>query len=147
VVLALLAEAGNRSHESDDETAVLSPPLRAATSDRERKITWQRLRRAGQLPPSWLQVIFRVLWHAKLREHRWSAARIAHFLGFPSARHLRLSIARRLGVGFKCLRRLTYQQTLQWAADVLTAPSGPARPRSVRSLTEGLTETGEMRLP
>ena len=109
-----------------------------AQNDRERKSTWLQLRRSGQLPASWLEVIFRLLWHAKLRDRGWSAPRIAQFLGFESARHFRLAVSRRIGIGIKDLRRLPYDDALRWAANVLTTPKGALDERSVRALMRPL---------
>lgn len=121
-VLGLLADvaAGARRVAQDDAFAGSAAVTRAR--ERERKSVWQQLRRAGQLPPSRLLLVFRVLWYAKLHHDGWSSPRIASFLGFDSPRHFRLGVSRRLGIGLKSLRSLSYESALLWAARLLTTP-------------------------
>lgn len=147
VVLGLLAEAGNGTEGGEqDEEVARSAAVRRLRA-RERKMVWQRLRQSGQLPSSWLLVIFRLLWYAKLREEGWPSSRIAEFLGFRSPRHFRLKVSRRLGAGLKALRVVSYEDSLRWAAELLTAPNRASDVYSVRSLMQPLMQRGELRPP
>jgi hypothetical protein len=121
LVLELLHEAPRRS---DVRVTAATPLERASVSvvegDSARKARWRRLRRAGQLPASWLLLIFRVLWLAKLNEQGWPTERIAGFMGFASPRHLRQSIRRRFGLGVRVVKQVRYEVALRWAAALLT---------------------------
>jgi hypothetical protein len=135
-VLQILAEAGEgASRYPDDVSSGTTGALGHRT--RRRKRVWQRLRDSGHLPPSWLLLLFRLLWYTKLRNDGWPSSRIAHFLGFTSPRHLRLTICRRLGVQLRTLQGLSYEQTLIWTAGLL-AGSGETKWDSVRELTQSL---------
>jgi hypothetical protein len=121
VVLELLREI-SRPREMPVTTTALLGRQRRANPRSAQKALWKQLVGVGQLPPSQLVLVFRVLWYAKLRECRWTARRIAAFLGFRSPRHLRRSLARRLGVGTRALRQVRYADALNWAAMLVTSP-------------------------
>jgi hypothetical protein len=107
-------------------------------ADTQRKALWKLLRRSGQMPASWLLLVFRVLWYVKLREKGWSTDQIAHFLSFPSARHLRMTLRRRFGVGVGELKRVRYDDVLRWAATLVTSEHADLARQSVRALVEPL---------
>lgn len=86
----------------------------------QRKALWKELRRAGQMPASWLVLTFRVLWYAKLREAGLSTSGIANFLGFRTPRHLRMTLKRRFGVCMKELHQVRYNDALTWSAELCT---------------------------
>ena len=116
-VLALLHDAGGG--ESVGPAAGTRKESRSPDSDR--KAVWRFLRTSGQLPASWLLLVFRVLWYTKLRERQWSSSEIAHFLGFESPRHFRVSVKRRFGIRLGQLNALRYGQVLSWAAFSVTS--------------------------
>src|SRR3954470_10963404 len=64
-VLADAAPAYSKTTTPGDAFGASAAVTRAR--ERRRKSVWQHLRRAGQLPPSQLLLVFRVLWYAKLR--------------------------------------------------------------------------------
>jgi hypothetical protein len=128
VVFQMLADAAR----PDDPRATADAPA-ARMHARERKSIWKLLRRSGQLPASWLLLVFRVLWYAKLRSEGWSARQIAAFLGFETPRHFRLAVTRRLRTRITELNRLPYPRALEWAAELLT---GRHRADSTRLLFE-----------
>lgn len=137
IVLQILGATASVRGSQAASTAADAPRVQI---DRERKTTWLHLRRSGQLPATWLEVVFQLLWHAKLRSRGWSGPRIAQFLGFESPRHFRMVLSRRVGIGIKDLRRLPYDDALAWAASVLTTPKGRLDERSVRALIRPLLE-------
>ena len=98
-----------------------------------RKALWQELRGAGQMPASWLVLVFRVVWYARLRELGWGARAIATLLGFRTTRLLRMTLKRRFGVCMRELHDVRYEDALRWAVAVCTADhraeSGRARER------------------
>ena len=145
-VLRLLADAaaGPRTTARDDAFDASAAVVRSR--ERERKNAWQQLRRVGQLPPSWLLLVFRVLWYAKLREDGWSSPRIASFLGFSSPRHFRLNVSRRLGIGLRSLRQVSYQSALAWAAKLLTTPHETLQTTSLRAVMESPIQAAGLRL-
>ena len=97
-----------------------SPNAAASNAETERKALWKFLTRSGQMPASWLVLVFRVLWYTKLRERRWSPSRIANFLGFSSSRQFRLTIKRRLGIGLEQLKAVPHSDALDWAVTLVT---------------------------
>lgn len=101
------------------QVAARQTPNARAVGERERKVRWKQLRRAGQMPASRLRLVFRVLWYTKLRQIGWSTARVAEFLNFASPREFRRAIRRRLGVGVRFLRWLRYPDALGWAAELV----------------------------
>lgn len=143
-VLGLLAEAAAGQRKTVPDAFAPNPDV-ARVRVRQRKNVWQQLRRLGQLPPSWLLLVFRVLWYAKLREDGWSPTRIASFLGFTSSRHFRLTVSRRLGIGLRSLRTLSYESALAWAAKILTTPYPTLQPTSLRRLLDSLMVSSELR--
>lgn len=145
-VLGLLADAAAGASEGACDDAFVRSADVARVRVRQRKNVWQQLRRSGQLPPSWLLLVFRVLWYAKLREDGWSAPRIASFLGFTSPRHFRLNVSRRLGIGLRSLRTFSYGSVLAWAAKILTTPHERLRTTSLRALADQL-HGAELRPP
>lgn len=102
-------------------TARAAMPTARAKADTPRKTMWRVLHASGQMPASWLLVIFRVLWYTKLNEKGWSAGRISDFLGFPSPRHLRLTVKRRSGVSMEQLKIVRNADALAWAAALVTS--------------------------
>jgi hypothetical protein len=130
-VLGVLADAAPAYSKTTPGDAFGASAAVTRARERRRKSVWQHLRRAGQLPPSQLLLVFRVLWYAKLREDGWSSQRIASFLGFSSPRHFRLSVSRRLGIGLRSLRGLSYESALTWAARLLTTPHEQPQPNSL----------------
>jgi len=109
-----------------------------AAMDSDRKALWKFLRQSGQLPASWLLLIFRVLWYTKLRERGWSAGRIATFLGFDSPRQFRLTIKRRFGIALGQLKAIRYPDALVWAADLVTSAHVRLARQPVRALVGSL---------
>jgi hypothetical protein len=101
------------------QTSAVQIPNARAVGERERKVRWKQLRRAGQMPASSLRLVFRVLWYTKLRQIGWSTARVAEFLDFASPREFRRAIRRRLGIGVRYLRWLRYPDALGWAAELV----------------------------
>jgi hypothetical protein len=114
-------------------------------TEKERKALWKLLRRARQIPASRLLLIFRVLWYAKLVERGWHAGRIAHFLGFGSARQFRVMMKGRLGLGIEQLKRIRYDAALEWAASLLAggadSPQSPNLP--MRAVIQPLVEKSD----
>lgn len=124
-------------------TEFAAPIVRARCSpaEAERKAVWRLLRSAGQLPASWLALIFRVLWYVKLTDRGWTTAQIAHFVGLPSPRHLRLTFRRRFGVTLDQLAAVRYSNALRWAAALVTGSVLPVPGSSVRDLITPLVST------
>ena len=118
LVLELLHEAPRYAGMG----AIAATPLDEVRvrADAERKRRWKLLRRSGQLPASWLLLVFRLVWYMKLRQEGWSPQRIAAFMGFPSPRHLRLTVRRRFGIRVEELKHVRYEDSLTWAATLLT---------------------------
>lgn len=81
-----------------------------------RKALWSQLKAAGQLSPSWLLLIFRVLWYRKLVALGWRERDIVAFLGLRATRQLRLMLKRRLGTSIRSVRELGYGTLIDWAA-------------------------------
>ncbi|HEX2778167.1 MAG TPA: hypothetical protein VHM30_01635 [Gemmatimonadaceae bacterium] len=80
-----------------------------------RVAVWRELRRAGQLSATRLLLVFQLLWYRRLADLGWSSGAIASFLGFRSARELRLTLKRRLGLSMHQIRATPYQEALAWA--------------------------------
>jgi hypothetical protein len=144
-VLGLLADAAREAASNTEDRRFAASTAVTRERERQRKIIWQHLRRAGQLPPSWLLLVFRVVWYAKLREDGWSSQRIASFLGFRSPRHFRLSVSRRLGVGLRSLHNVSYASALAWAAEVITTPHDTLQTNSLRAMLDRLVPGAELR--
>ena len=147
LVLQLLNDAprladrppGHRSTLDDAGDGTPEEHRASVEAENERKGVWRVLRAAGQLPASWLVVIFRVLWYLKLVEREWTSGQIAEFLSFPSPRHLRLTFRRRFGVTLEQLRGVSYRAALRWAAELLTgAHAQLGRATTTRSLIQPL---------
>ncbi|HEX2717644.1 MAG TPA: hypothetical protein VHM67_08165 [Gemmatimonadaceae bacterium] len=75
---------------------------------------WRELRRAGQLSATRLLLVFQLLWYRRLADLGWRAGTIAAFLGFKSARELRLTLKRRLGLTMHQIRATPYEDALDW---------------------------------
>lgn len=121
--------------------ATLAPEDAAADAPEEetsRKAVWRRLRTAGQIPVSWMLLVFRVLWYVKLHGRGWTTGEIAHFLGFPSPRPLRLTFRRRFGVTLASLNRTSYDNALAWAAEQVTGGGTFPPHATVRALARTL---------
>ena len=140
LVLELLHEA-RRQGEARMAGATSPTHVGSDGADRARKHRWRLLRRAGQLPATWLLLVFRVLWYAKLREQGWRASEVAAFLGFASPRDLRLTVRRRLGVGVRTLKCIRREQALRWAAELLTTPHVTPARATPRALIGPLLES------
>jgi AraC-like DNA-binding protein len=104
----------------------------------ERKRIWKRLRASRQLPASWLLAIFRLLWYTKLHERGWPTSRIAQHLGYPSARHFRVMMRRRLGLSIEQLNCVRYADAVRWAAGLLVAEHPKRHRLTMRALVEPL---------
>ena len=118
IVLQLLCDAPKVTDLNEALAAALSnyrPNTEAA-----RKAVWTQLRRADQMPASWLLLTFRILWHTKLQEKGWSTGRIAPFMGFRTARDFRRALRRRAGISMSELKNVSYASALEWAARVST---------------------------
>lgn len=145
-VLALLTKAPRYATIDTHVAAFLAsaqvPAARVldarVASERHRKARWKQLRRAGQMPASYLLLVFRVLWLTKLRESGWPTARVAALLDFPSPRDFARAIRRRLGIGLRALRRVRYADALDWAAQLVVAEHVPPGNTAVRALTGAL---------
>lgn len=139
VVLELLHQAPKHPDiEAAPETALARVRLASEKSGSERTMLWKLLRRSGQMPASWLLLVFRVLWYVKLRERGWSAGRIARFLGFASPRHFRKTVRRRFGVGITQLAAVRYADALRWAAALVTSDHSRLGHLPVRALVTPL---------
>jgi len=106
--------------------------------ERRRKARWKQLRRAGQMPPSCLLLVFRVLWFTKLRQSGWPTARVAELLDFASPREFARAIRRRMGIGVRALQQVRYADALEWAAQLVVAEHAPPGSTAVRALTGAL---------
>jgi hypothetical protein len=104
-----------------------------------RKAVWSQLKAAGQLSPSWLLLIFRLLWYRKLTERGWVERDIVSFLGLRATRQLRLQLKRRLGTSIRALRRMPYEAVLDWAVQACADGQAPGT-RSHGQLVAGLAE-------
>jgi AraC-like DNA-binding protein len=129
IVLQVLHEAARApayaaADEQDGETA--------------RKAVWRSLRTAGQLPVSWMLLVFRAVWYAKLHDRSWTTAEIAQFLGFTSPRPLRLTFRRRFGVTLASLNGASYGDALEWAAEQVTSASAFPPHATARALVHTL---------
>ena len=103
-----------------------------------RKTLWKQLRKAGQLPPSRLELVFQILWYAKLKSRGWNASRIAQFMGFREPREFRMMLKRRLGIGMSSLNRIGLDDALSWAATVATLDHSRPGRTSVREMLRPL---------
>lgn len=146
-VLSLLAAAPCGAPRGGDGAMWRESPARddRRARERERKSHWKLLREAGQMPASCIELVFRVLWFARLRHAGWSTAHIAEFLHYGSAAELRRAIRRRLGVGVRALRYVEYPDTLHWAAAVIVAPPWDERRPTARALGRALLRGVERR--
>jgi hypothetical protein len=115
LVLRLLAETPTLLDVYTAAAKALGHGLAAPAA--RRKAVWRCLYKEGQLPASRLVLVFRLLWYVKLRSFGWQPRQLAEFLGFSSARQLRLSLARRSNVTMRVLRALSYDRTLRWAVE------------------------------
>lgn len=88
--------------------------------DAKRKSVWRALDTEGQMPPSRLLLVLRLLWFAKLRHLRWRPLAISRYLGYNSPRLFRISIRRRCRLTMRELNAVCYERTLAWAASVCT---------------------------
>lgn len=109
-----------------------------ARAESHRKLRWRMLRRAGQMPESWLRCVLRVLWYLTLRDAGWSTRRIARSLGYGSERDLRRTVHRRLGIQFRELRRLPGAVGFAWAGGLLTRRHQACADRTLRELAGAL---------
>lgn len=107
----------------------------ASTNSAQRKAVWQELRRAGQMPASWLVLLFRVVWYARLRERGWSAQTIAQMLGYRTPRLLRMTLKRRFGVCMRELHEMQYAAALHWAVELCTADHSASSGRAQERLS------------
>jgi hypothetical protein len=139
IVLQILAHASNRADPR--ARSMTEDHCRDQTADTRRKALWKRLHDAGQMPASWLLLVFRLLWHTKLYEKGWSSSEIAKFMGFDSPRQFRLMLRRRFNLGMRELNRRPYTATLKWAATICTADYHELASTSVRDLLLPLLET------
>lgn len=109
-----------------------------ARAESHRKLRWRMLRRAGQMPESWLRCVLRVLWYLTLRDAGWSTRRIARSLGYRSERDLRRTVHRRLGIRFRELRRLPGAAGFAWAGELLTSRHQACAGPTLRELAGAL---------
>ena len=86
----------------------------------KRKSVWRVLDTEGQMPPSRLLLVLRLLWFAKLRHLRWRPVSISTFRGYNSPRLFRVSIRRRCRLTMRELNAVPYERALGWAASVCT---------------------------
>jgi hypothetical protein len=138
IVLQVLAEAPKVVDVH--ATAATGLPDVFGSGDTRRKAVWRRLHEAGQVPVSWLLVVFRVLWYAKLVEKGWHAGDIACFLGFNSPRQLRLTVKRRLGLTIDELKQVRYREALDWAAFLCASGAAELSGMTLRTLVRPLLE-------
>ena len=122
IVLQLLSDAPKVTDLNETIAAALRNyrPNTEAT----RKAVWTQLRRADQMPASWLLLTFRILWHTKLQERGWNTGRIAPFMSFRTARDFRRALRRRAGISMSELKKVGYAAALEWAARVSTGGYG-----------------------
>lgn len=118
IVLQLLSDAPKVTDLNETIAAALRNYR--PNTDAARKAVWTQLRRADQMPASWLLLTFRILWHTKLQEKGWNTARIAPFMSFRSARDFRRALRRRAGISMSKLKAVPYATALEWAARVST---------------------------
>ena len=118
LVLRLLAEAPFILDVNTTAARVVGCEARGY--DARRKSVWRVLDTEGQLPPSRLLLVLRLLWFAKLHQLHWPASEISAFLGYSSPRLFRVSIRRRCGLTMHELNAVRYERTLAWAASVCT---------------------------
>ena len=118
IVLQLLSDAPKVTDLNETIAAALRNYR--PNTDAARKAVWSTLRRADQMPASWLLLTFRILWFTKLQEKGWDTARIAPFMSFRTARDLRRGLRRRAGISMSELKRVRYAAALEWAARVST---------------------------
>jgi AcrR family transcriptional regulator len=118
--------------------ALAEPP---SSLDAARKAVWSQLRRQGQMPASWLLLMFRLVWYAMLSEKGWSTNRIARFMGFRTTRDFRRTMRRRCGISMSQLKQLDYQRVLEWAAVTTTGGYQTAMGRSVVELIQPLVKS------
>lgn len=118
LVLRLLAEAPFILDVNTTAARVVGCEARGY--DARRKTVWRVLDTEGQLPPSRLLLVLRLLWFGKLRQLRWPPSEISAFLGYSSPRLFRVSIRRRCGLTMGELNTVPYERALAWAASVCT---------------------------
>jgi hypothetical protein len=118
LVLRLLAEAPFILDVNAAAARVVGCEARGY--DAKRKTVWRVLDTEGQLPPSRLLLVLRLLWFAKLHQLRWPPSEISAFLGYSAPRLFRVSIRRRCGLTMHELNAVRYERTLAWAASVCT---------------------------
>ena len=133
------------------EGRAVSPHLAGPVETREqrdearRKALWRLLRKAGQMPPSHLQLVFQLLWYVKLKSLGWSAGRIAALMGFREPRELRMVMKRRLGIGMATMNRICFADALTWAAVVSTLDYSRLRRLPARALVRPLLHMSNAR--
>jgi hypothetical protein len=118
LVLRLLAEAPFILDVNAAAARVVGCEARGY--DAKRKTVWRVLDTEGQLPPSRLLLVLRLLWFGKLHQMSWPATEISAFLGYSSPRLFRVSIRRRCGLTMHDLNAVRYERVLAWAASVCT---------------------------
>lgn len=118
IVLQLLSDAPKVTDLNETIAAALKNYR--PNADAARKAMWGHLRRADQMPASWLLLTFRILWYTKLQEKGWKTGRIAPFMSFRTARDFRRALRRRAGISMSELKKVRYPWALEWAARVST---------------------------
>lgn len=113
-------------------------------SEAARKAVWSQLRRADQMPASWLLLTFRILWHTKLHERGWNTGRIAPFMSFRTARDFRRALRRRAGISMSELKKVPYATALEWAARVSTGGYAELAGSPVSRMIEPLLGRGRL---
>lgn len=113
IVLHLLEQAPMISDVHSAAAAAMR--YSGGQADAVRLAVWRELRRAGQLSATRLLLVFQLLWYRRLADLGWRPGTIAAFLGFRSARQLRLTLKRRLGVSMQEIKATTYAEALDWA--------------------------------
>ena len=136
IVLQLLCDAPKVTDLNEGAVAAIRNYRPSA--DAARKAVWTQLRRADQMPASWLLLTFRILWHTKLQEKGWSTGRIAPFMGFRTARDFRRALRRRAGISMSELRNVSYATALEWAARVSTGGYADLAGSPISHMTEPL---------
>ena len=138
LVLQLLSDAPKVTDLNETMAAALKNYR--PNSDAARKAVWTQLRRADQMPASWLLLTFRILWHTKLQEKGWNTGRIAPFMSFRSARDFRRALRRRAGISMSELKKVRYSRALEWAARVSTGGYAELAGSPVSRMIEPLLE-------
>ena len=113
IVLRLLIETPTVTDVHAAAAAALGHP--GGRGETMRIAVWRELRRSGQLSATRLLLVFQLVWYRRLADLRWRSGTIAAFLGFKSARELRLTLKRRLGLSMQQIRATSYEDALDWA--------------------------------